>query len=73
MKRAWETPLPQWGIAAVRCARVMLLDPQDNIEEAGNLRHISNAIFPSAGDSRNCSASAFGLRLQRRHSRVVTA
>lgn len=70
MKRAWETPLPQWRIAAVRSARVMLLDPQNNTEEAGNFRHISNAVFLSAEDSRNCSASASGLRLQGKHSTV---
>lgn len=42
LQRAWETPLPQWGTAAVRSARVMLLDPQDSTEEAGS---ISNAVI----------------------------
>lgn len=42
LQRAWETPLPQWGTAAVRSARVVLLDPQDSIEEVGN---IINAVI----------------------------
>lgn len=48
----------------------MLLDLQESTEEAGDIRHSSNAMFPSAEDSMSCSASAPGLRLPEGHSRV---